>query len=152
HSGFFARYDANGNVHLSGVIPSSLQGALPIRVMGEQPDNTAILAWAQGTFDVGAGTMGTPGKDQLYLIRFDPDGHLLSSSQPILEGPSGFPSFAAGFDPADDLWLCADTSVPLTLGGAPVTSTSQGDLLLLHLNLAGNVLEKRQFGATGKLH
>lgn len=150
-SGYFARYDTAGNVVHRGIVPSP--GAYwDAHVATDGAGNAVLAAWIHGTFDLGGGTTGTPGENQLYLVRFDPAGNLLGSH--MIAAGADYPDltvFHLAADAAGDAWLCGDTGSPITLGGTPVQSVSQRDILLLKIDPAGNLVAQRQFGTTGKL-
>jgi hypothetical protein len=149
HNGFFARYDPAGNVLHGALLPS--ETISPIGVAVDAADNTVVAAWTNGTFDLGGGAMGTPGEDELYLIRLDPSGHFISGKS-IAEGSGASDGFGAAVDGAGNAWLCGAVVGPITVGGAPVEPVSQSDVLLLKLDPAGDVASQRQFGTSGSSH
>jgi hypothetical protein len=151
-STFFARYDPAGNVIHGGVLPAYPN---PVPSVAVDAAGNALLALElAGTFDLGAGAMGTSGDVQLYLARLDPKGHLLSATaltEPIggvLTSDLWFGGVAV--DVTGNTWLCATVSgSPITVAGTTVQPVAKEDILLLELDPAGNLVHERQFGTTG---
>lgn len=122
-----------------------------LRVVSDHSGNVVVTGNFSTTLDFGAGPVNTHGKQDLYLVKYAPDGRLVFGKA---IGSTEFEAAWAGLavDASDNVYLgggygiVVGGSAPIDLGGGPLVSNGGADAFLVKYDPSGGHVFSKRFG------
>jgi len=140
---FWAEFDAGGN-HLWSKAFHATDGASVVGI-GVDPNGQPVLFGDfRGSIDFGGGALNSVGGTNLFLVKFDTDGHHLWSHR---YGTVGFQAAGAmAVDASGRICITGALDGDTDFGGGVLTPVGSPDIFLAMFNSGGTHLWSKRFG------
>jgi hypothetical protein len=142
---FLAKFDAAGN-HLWSKRFGNWRWQIGTSVAMDESGNVVATGRFQGTVDFGGGllTSARATSDDIFLVKFDPNGNHLWSKR------FGDQSYQRGAGVAIDGWgnviVTGDFEGTVDFGGGALTSAGYEDIFVVEFSSNGSLLWRQRFG------
>jgi FlgD Ig-like domain len=149
HDMYLAKFDPNGN-HIWSDSYSSTGSESSSQLAVDASGNVVVGGRFDGTVDFGGGLLTTAGGNDVYVVKFGPDGtHLWSHSF----GDENFQQIGGlAVDPSESVVLTGSYLGAVDFGGGVLTSAGSYDIFLAKYNSSGDHVWSYRFGDTGTQH
>ncbi len=142
---YLVKLDANGSVVWQKIFPAN---AIVRSLVTDAAGNVFIYGPFDGTLDLGGGALSSGGNTALFLAKLDGSGqHAFSIMLPVYA--KELLDWGAATTPNGDVVITGPLKGSADLGGGPLVSAGNSDLLVAKFDAAGNHLWSARYGGVG---
>jgi len=126
---FIAKFDTDGN-HIWSKRWGELGDTIPTSIKIDSIDNLIVTGYfSDNKIDFGAGSLRNPGKDSIFVAKYDGDGYHKWSR--ILGGIENDYSYAVALDNLDNIYVTGSFSDEGDFGVCPIKGNGQDDIFFI---------------------
>jgi hypothetical protein len=142
---FVVKFDADGNHLWSQHFESADGGGRATSVAADDSGNIIVTGWFYGTVDFGGGPLTFGGIVDIFVVKFDANGHHIWSRQ--FGAPSGAGrGYSVATDGLGNIVVTGPFGGIVDFGGGPLQSAGNADIFVAKFDANGSHSWSQRFG------